>query len=141
TDLFESFTLDQSDPNSLSSNFVWAILEDRRGGFWVATVDGLNRMDRATRKFTRYTKEAGNPKTLNSVRIRALMEDSVGRIWIGTQDVGAVIYNPEDETFTHLNWPDSLAPLVTSFIEDNLGFVWAGTANGVARINPNNLQI
>lgn len=141
TDSFEHYTLDQNDPHSISSNFVWAILEDRRGGFWLATVDGLNRMDRATGRFTRYPKNIHDPATLNSVRIRSLMEDSAGRIWIGTQDIGAVIFDYATNTFTHLTWPDSLAPLVTSFIEDNLGYIWASTANGIARIDPVRLEV
>lgn len=141
TDSFEHYTLDQSDPHSISSNFIWAILEDRRGGFWLATVDGLNQLDRATGRFTRYAKDMDDAGTLNSVRIRALMEDSQGRIWVGTQDVGAVMFNYDTNTFTHLNWPESLAPLVTSFVEDNLGFIWASTANGIARINPKNLEV
>ncbi len=141
TDSFEHFTLDQHDPQSISSNFVWAVLEDSRNRFWLATVDGLNTMDRATGRFTRYAKASNDPKTLNSVRIRALMEDSSGRVWIGTQDVGVVMFDYSDETFTHLKWPDSLAPLVTSFVEDNLGYVWASTANGIARIEPSTLEV
>ena len=141
TDSFEHFTLDQNNPYSISSNFVWAVLEDSHDRFWLATVDGLNQMDRATGRFTRFAKESDNPKTINSVRIRALMEDSAGRVWIGTQDVGAVVFDYTNETFTHLNWPDSLAPLVTSFVEDNLHYVWAATANGIARIDPKSLEV
>jgi two-component system sensor histidine kinase ChiS len=141
TDSFEHFSFDQSNPHSISSNFVWAVLEDGRGRFWLATVDGLNLMDRGSGRFSRFTKQADNPKTIDSVRIRALMEDSAGRIWIGTQDVGAVVFDYTDETFTHLQWPDSLAPLVTSFVEDNQGFIWASTANGVGRIDPQTLSV
>lgn len=141
TDSFEHFTLNQNDPQSISSNFVWAILEDSRGGFWLATVDGLNRMDRATGHFTRYPKDLNDPTTLNSLRIRALMEDSAGRIWIGTQDVGAVMFDYTTGHFTHLPWPTSLAPLVTSFIEDNMGYIWASTANGIARIDPSGVEV
>lgn len=141
TDSFEHFSFDQSDPHSISSNFVWAALEDQRGRFWLGTVDGLNLMDRETGHFTRFIKDAGNPKTLNSVRIRALMEDSVGRIWIGTQDVGAVVFDYADETFTQVQWPDSLASLVTSFVEDDQGYIWASTANGIGRIDPKTLTV
>jgi two-component system sensor histidine kinase ChiS len=141
TDSFQHFTLNQSDPHSISGNFVWAILEDRRGGFWLATVDGLNQMDRATGKFSRFDKNPNDPGAIRSVRIRALMEDSAGRIWIGTQDVGAVMFSYDTNTFTHLDWPESLAPLVTSFVEDNLGYIWASTANGIARIDPKTSEV
>ena len=141
TDSFEHFSFDQSNPHSISSNFVWAVLEDQRGRFWLATVDGLNLMDRETGRFSRFIKVPGNPKTLNSVRIRALMEDSAGRIWIGTQDVGAVVFDYASETFTHVQWPDSLAPLVTSFVEDDQGYIWASTANGLGRIDPKTLAV
>lgn len=141
TDSFEHFSFDQSNPHSISSNFVWAVLEDGRGRFWLGTVDGLNLMDRTTGRFSRFIKEADSPKTINSVRIRALMEDSAGRIWIGTQDVGAVVFDYANETFTHLHWPDSLAPLVTSFVEDDQGYVWASTANGIGRIDPKTLAV
>jgi two-component system sensor histidine kinase ChiS len=141
TDSFERFTHDPGNPHSLSSNFVWSLLEDRRGRFWLATGNGLNIMDRKTGRFSRFPKAAGDPKTLNSVRIRALMEDSRGRVWIGTQDVGAVVFDYTGETFTHLRWPASLSPLVTSFIEDDEGYVWASTANGIARIHTETLAV
>lgn len=136
TDSFEHFTFDQNNPHSISSNFIWAMHEDGHGRFWLATVDGLNILDRATNRFSRFAKAADNPSTINSVRIRALAEDRAGRVWIGTQDVGAVVFDHASQNFRHLQWPDSLSPLVTSFVEDNQGYMWASTANGIARIDP-----
>src|SRR5690606_26836011 len=139
TDSFERFTHDPGNPHSLSSNFVWSLLEDRRGRFWLATGNGLNIMDRKTGRFSRFPKAAGDPSRLNSVRIRALMVVSRGRVWIGTQDWGAVVFDYSGETCPHLRWPASLSPLVTSFSEDDEGYVWASTANGIARIHTETL--
>lgn len=136
TESFTHYTHNQTDNRSISSNFVWSMLEDSRGRFWVATADGLDVLDRQTGTFLHYRKDANNPKTLNSVRIRTLMEDSRGRIWVGSQDAGAFYFDYTTDQFKKLNWPESLAVQVTSFVEDNLGYVWASTTNGLGRIDP-----
>ncbi len=41
---FMHYKNDPSDPNSLSSNFVWSIYEDQTGVLWVGTREGLNKL-------------------------------------------------------------------------------------------------
>lgn len=141
SDSFTAFVHDQEDSASIASNFVWSVLEDSRGGFWVATADGLDLMDRESGRFHHLSQPGGGDDTIDSMRIRALYEDRKGRIWVGTQDVGVYLYHPTEKRFTHVRWPSSLSPLVTSFIEDNLGVIWASTGNGIARIEPDTLEV
>ena len=56
--------------------------EDRAGALWIGTDNGLNRLDRATGKFTRYPLAADRPGS--SDHIHDICEDREGMLWIAT---------------------------------------------------------
>ncbi|RRB02031.1 ATP-binding protein [Larkinella rosea] len=58
---------------SLSSNHVTDVTEGEDGSIWLATANGLNRFDEATRSFTHVRHQVGNP--------RSLPEDSLERVY------------------------------------------------------------
>jgi len=83
----EIYRHDPSDPNSLSDDLVWSILEDQQGALWVGTYSsGLYRLDRATGKFTRFQHNPEDPQSLSDNRVTSILEDSTGRFWIGTDN-------------------------------------------------------
>ena len=51
---FEDYRHDPANINTLSSNVVTSIIEDRAGIIWVATQNGLNSFDQKTGIFKRY---------------------------------------------------------------------------------------
>ena len=69
---------------SLSHPHVRAILEDEQGRLWVATADGLNRLDRRTGKFDRYRKDVANPQSLGDNYVMSLFQDRSGILWVDT---------------------------------------------------------
>jgi len=90
---FTSYKNNPADPNSLSDNRVYSILEDRSGNLWIGTLDGgLNRVipvtlsgdNNSTPVFQHYRHSPDDPKSLSADRIFSIYEDSHGTIWVGT---------------------------------------------------------
>jgi ligand-binding sensor domain-containing protein/serine phosphatase RsbU (regulator of sigma subunit) len=66
--------------NSLSSNEINYLLEDKNGLLWIATSRGLNKFEPDADKFIVYTEKDGLP----SDQLRALAEDDAGNLWISS---------------------------------------------------------
>ena len=138
---FKNFQHERSNPNSLTVNNTFALLESNDGLIWVGTdPGGLNVYNPKTGKFSVYQHDEDNPNSLADDSVWSLLEDSKGRIWAGTRnglsrldrDTGIFTnYYPDDED------PNSLASSVIYRIyEDSQGTIWLGTPNGLQRYNP-----
>ncbi len=129
--------------NALAHNWIWALLSDSKGRFWIGTNGGgLALYQPRSDDFKVYRHSSSNPNSLSSDRVRTLFEDRLGRLWIGTMNGGLDLFDPDLETFSHFQ-PDAADPSslpganVTAISEDNNGNLWVGTAkNGLARFDP-----
>src|SRR5690606_28438601 len=76
---------DPDDETSLSSPYVFDVIEDGRGRIWAATQDGVNCLDARSGNFRRYrfTEGIDNPYYANSINF--LLADS-DVIWAGTAE-------------------------------------------------------
>lgn len=79
------FTTEQG----ISSNVVYAVLQDKKGFIWMATEEGLNKFD--GRNFTFFTSGPGR-YSLTHNRTQTLLLAPDGNIWTGTSD-GLNIYD------------------------------------------------
>ncbi len=116
----------------LSNNGVWDVEVDKFGFLWVATVDGLCRLETPDR--TKVYSEEDN-LYLKSSNIRTLFSDSKNNLWIGTKHDGLTVYNQNDDTWQYLGHdpsnPNSLVnDEVLNIMEDSNGKIWIGTENG-----------
>ncbi|MEQ1743787.1 MAG: two-component regulator propeller domain-containing protein [Saprospiraceae bacterium] len=134
---------DPNDPNSLSSDTVSMVVQDRAGFVWVGTHRGLNRLDPKTGKVKRFFSDPANPHSLSANLVRALYVDRQGTLWVGcgfpwdetdpTGKTGGLNrYHPDSETFTRYLHdpadPNSLADnRVRALFEDSRGNFWVGT--------------
>ena len=140
-----SFTLydhDINDSESLSDNAVRTIHEDRSGDLWVGTnTGGLNKLDRARRRFERFRHDATNPRSLSHDSVFAVLEDRTGTLWIGTQK-GLNRFDPARRDFDRLMAvpAEDRAPggdFITALLEDRDGALWVGTLGaGLHRRDP-----
>ncbi|MCC5945381.1 MAG: SpoIIE family protein phosphatase [Bernardetiaceae bacterium] len=80
------FKHNPDDENSLSSDFIMSILEDKDQNLWVGTRDaGLNFLDLKTGNIKRYNFERrGTPDATLHQNILSIAQDKDGDIWIGT---------------------------------------------------------
>ncbi|GAB2979378.1 hypothetical protein GCM10027049_13320 [Mucilaginibacter puniceus] len=118
-------------PNQLSSNYIFTLLEDSKGNIWVGTDAGLNVIDK-TGKVTVYLNNSGGKGKIEEDIIQALFEDKQGNIWIGNYTNGISIFNPVKKSFTYLNTKNSKlnSDVISSLYEDKEGNIWVGTMEG-----------
>ena len=133
----EVFTIDAAD--SLGSNWIEDMLEDRQGRLWFATRAGLSRMegddlrtnpaDSASVEFTHFTTEDGlaNPWTTS------LLEDGAGLLWIGTYGGGISIF--DGFAFQNITVQDGLpGNVIRDLAWTRNGDMLVATESGAARL-------
>lgn len=138
---FKNFQHDHNNPNSLSNNNTFALLESSDGVIWVGTdPGGLDAYDPATGNFTLYQHDESDPNSLADDSIWSLMEDREGNIWVGTR-AGLSRLDRESGLFTNYlpdaDDPRSLAaPVVYRLYQDSVGTIWVGGNQGLQRYDP-----
>ncbi|MCU4174293.1 two-component regulator propeller domain-containing protein [Carboxylicivirga sp. N1Y90] len=124
-----------NDPNSIESNFITCIYEDRRSNIWVGTWGMGVQMLRKGKgeRFVSYHIDKGLPSDF----ISTFYVNKKGEVLVGTQG-GLCIYNEKDDRFYSIqpagggaieNWE------VGCIQEDKNGFYWVGTTDGLHRFN------
>ncbi|MCR5456378.1 MAG: response regulator [Bacteroidales bacterium] len=110
-------------------NPQWAncIVVDNQGDHWIGTYDGLWYVDSEVKKSRRYTVLNGylTDNTVNYIFI-----DGKNCIWCATND-GIMIINPVNNNKRHL----LAGVLVCSIIEDEMGYIWVSTQDGLYRFS------
>ena len=117
-----------------------AVHEDSQGALWVGTqYGGLNRLDRASGRFTHYLHNPDDPYSLSDDKVYAILEDSSGRLWIGTQN-GLDLFDRSTGRFYRYHFdpadPHSLSHnVVNDLYQDRAGVLWIATLAGVCKLN------
>ncbi|NJO03032.1 MAG: hypothetical protein HC880_16305, partial [Bacteroidia bacterium] len=139
TGIFTHYLHQPDNPQSISSNIVYAILEDSRGNLWVGTRGGgLNRFDYQTERFHRYLYSEQNPQSLSNDKVMCIFEDSKKRLWVGTYGGALNEFNPQTGTFRRISEKDGLPNDVAyGILEDSYGHLWISTNKGICQFDPN----
>lgn len=137
-DTFTRVVKDDSNPNSLISNFCRTAFSDSQGRFWIGTQDGLDLFDYQNSQFTHYFSRQ-DTVSLSHGAVTVIFEDSSHNLWVGTLD-GLNLYNPETDQFKqYFHDPDNSNSLSHNTIrdigEDHVGNLWISTDNGLTRFN------
>ncbi|MBP6309112.1 MAG: PAS domain-containing protein [Arenimonas sp.] len=121
--------------DGLADNNVRDLKFDRTGRLWIATFDGLSRIDsaRSIIKTWRYNQGLGG--SLASSRIQSLMQDRDGLMWIGTWLNGVSLYIPQTEIFQEITSQSTTnfalpASSVPGLFVDNDSTIWLGILEG-----------
>ncbi len=129
TGLFRHYRHNPSDSNSLSSNAVYRIIEDKLGNLWVGTWSsgGLNLLDKKTGHFKHY---------LQGSNIVELYQDSGGIIWVGTQ-FGLYHKNNSSDDFSVFVDPTSELGTanIVGIVEDAQKNLWIGSQSAIIKLN------
>jgi ligand-binding sensor domain-containing protein/signal transduction histidine kinase len=134
TKKFRHYNRKQNNPNSLTNNFVNAIIDD--GDYlWVGTDQGLNLFNKKNKTFKHFLNNPNDNKSLGSNSVCALEKDSKGKIWIGTWAGGLNLFNRKTKTFTRfINDPNNSTTIGSNnmfgILEDKDGDLWIGTMGG-----------
>lgn len=108
----------------LGHNYIWKLLNDRRGNLWVATTGGLTRIRNG--EFRTFTHKDGLPQ--DSVKSIAL--DRAGNLWAGCGRAGLVRW--DGSSFHRYGDAVGLGDVdVRSVLDDRSGRFWVGTSSGL----------
>jgi PAS domain S-box-containing protein len=127
------FQHDESNPDSLDSNAVMSVYQDRSGVLWVGTENtGLNLLNFRQKQFVHYKHRPADPKSLSPGRVKAIYQDPNGVLWVGlfpraldrldrkTGTITHYVRNPGDE------YTLGKGTNVDSLYKDAAGYLWVG---------------
>lgn len=138
---FITYSYQDGVKDGISSERVYAVIEDRAGRLWIGTSDGLNRLDRASGRFFAYFNDPHNPVSLSHNLVMSLYQDSRGFLWVGTWGGGVNRYDEARDRFDRFTELEGLANnVVYGILEDGQGKLWFSTNNGLSRFDPLTLQ-
>lgn len=114
-----------SSKDGLTNNVVRAVLEDRLGGVWIGTDDGLFKFSAG-----RFVREDGSG-SVPRLAVHTLMEDASGRLWAG----GSRLISIKNGIATEYSFPGTnrIAGL-KSIIETQEGDILFGGVTGLYRL-------
>ncbi len=122
---FRHFYFSPSSTDHISNNFVNKIAEDKSGNLWLATEDGLNRIN-IDGSIDIFKKDDGLPSSW----ILTLFIDSKNRLWISTGE-GLVLYKPDNQIFQKIT--AATDNKVTAITEMANGDILFATENGLKK--------
>ncbi len=138
---FTHYRHDPKNKNSLSSNLVTSLCEDRDGRLWIGTRNGgLNAFDPKRKRFEHYRANLQQSNSLSSDAITFVYEDQFGALWIGAEGAGLNRLDHERKNFTRYQHdPKRAGSLSNDFVhmiyEDREGTLWLGTYRGLNRFD------
>jgi len=139
---FKIYQHDENNTNSLSSDLIRSLVEDKNENIYVGTFGGgINVIDSTRSMISRLIHDKENINSVNHNKIVELFIDSKDRMWVGTFGGGAYLYLPKENRFVHYLASDDKFTLnhneAETITEDKLGNIWIGTDNGLSKLLDN----
>lgn len=137
---YEIFRNEDTNPKSISGNYVRKIYQDRGGTMWAGTWGaGLNKFNPLPQKFNHIKADKKQQISLSYPYVRSFMVDKDSNVWVGTHGKGIDVFN---KTFTSKE-NRNLAKIDLSGLSENTVFsmyeygniVWIATDDGLYKYN------
>ncbi len=124
--------------NNLSNDWAFQVLCDDNNDIWVASVWGLNRLEKSDNIFRSYIMIENDTSSLSSSEIVCLNKGADNNIWIGTTN-GLNLYNRKADSFKRID--ASLKNTnICAILEDWKKNIWVSTLGGISVIDPVSLR-
>ncbi|MEJ7738421.1 MAG: two-component regulator propeller domain-containing protein [Chitinophagaceae bacterium] len=122
------------------------IYEDADGFLWLATTEGVQRINRNTNEVITYRSDPAQPGTLSSNNIGCVYKDREGTLWVGTDNgINKAIAQRKPFKVYQVKTASRAVRLpenqIQTIVEDRYGIVWLGNQEGLYRFNPQSRQI
>ncbi len=143
-DSFITYKTNQTDKNSLSSNEVHAIFEDKTGNIWLGTENGLNLYIEEIQSFKSYINQNDSSTAPGKNSIWSIYEQENGNLWTGTYGRGLYRFDKSTEKFvlysadakSTIDFSSIFINFIFSFNQDEL--LIGTNGNGLIRLNTQN---
>ncbi|WP_158826596.1 hybrid sensor histidine kinase/response regulator transcription factor [Mucilaginibacter lacusdianchii] len=132
---------------TINHDEIFCLEEDKSGRIWIGTNGGgVDIYDPKTGTFKFYVPFARAADEFSlplNGYIRDFEEDEFGRMWIASHGMGIGIFDPKNEQFTVLSHLAGNLPsnLIQTLYKDGRGNMWAGTGDGLLKINVRTRQV
>ncbi|SHF35997.1 two-component regulator propeller domain-containing protein [Dysgonomonas macrotermitis] len=121
--------------SQLLSDYCLSMFTDTEKNIYISSDRGINVINGDDKKIYPFFPDKSMIDSLTNVPVNNVLIDSRKLAWIAT-DNGINIYNSTTRSFTFITAVNGLYnDEVVSLIEDNNGNIWAGTRNGLVRID------
>ena len=133
-DIFKFYRNDPKDPNTISSNYINCITEDKSGQIWIGTgqvLGGVEKVIQENQAFGHYRLEREPVDVLDNVS-RSVLEDQNKYLWVATKAGRIHLF---DSTLRQIRLFDylpgigreSLRNITYSLFNDYDGYLWIGS--------------
>jgi len=141
---FSEIPVTDENDNPISITRVENVAADKKGNFMIMSRTGIFFYDTTSKSCKR--KTAGSPdfSSFNDFEVFNVLYDSKGYYWIATNKKGLVRFDPSSNKSTTIVLPSPIKNETIRFdvaIEDRKGNIWAGSSNGLFRIDPITLRV
>lgn len=137
--VFTHYRHSHKDTNTVSSDEIFTIYEDKFKNIWVGTNEGgLCKFDQNTGKFRTFTKKDG----LSDNVVLGILEDEDDNLWVSTSD-GLSRINIKTEKISGFDVNDGLTSNVfwpNAVFKDETGQLFFGSNHGVNRFYPDKIK-
>ncbi len=125
---------------------VTSLTPDGDSTLWIGTMAGLVKLDLATNTLTSLLVDPADKSALPGGYVSSVLTDRKGRLWVATFGRGIQVEQrrgPDGRPlFLRLTQHSGLPQnSVNALLMDRNGTIWASTDDGLARIDPDTLQI
>jgi ligand-binding sensor domain-containing protein/signal transduction histidine kinase len=147
---FIHYMHDPDDVNSISSNAVRGIFEDRSGNLWITTANAINLFDRETGIFRNISHEAGLSETYGPYNRRRFFESRNGKLWFFSRSLGLCRLDlsgtgserfravpdtlPEDAFMDHYDFYEFSGSALSGDTTENT--IWIASKYGLYKLDP-----
>lgn len=118
----------------LKLDTVKVITEDARGVVWIGSADGLTRIEGETLRT--FTAADG----LSSTMVQMIYPDAGGVLWVATEGGGLNRFRPGEPVIVYSSTSGLFRERILHLLEDDAGFFWMSSGNGVFRVSKKELN-
>lgn len=123
-----------------SANLVYQYFE-WEGQLWASTGSGLLAFDQLGQSSKSYSSSDSGQYFIPTAHVHSVTIDRAGQFWLATADNGLVKWNPKSSDYeiynTGIGLPDDV---IYAVLEDEQGFLWLSSDNGISRFDPSTGQ-
>lgn len=136
SETFTAYLPEKSNPESISGEALTKLYEDNENNIWIGTFGyGLNKFNKKDKIFTQYKNNKSDSTSISINYVLCAIRSKSGTVWIGTT-YGLNRLNVNG-TFTNITVYDGLPSNgVYGILEDDSGFLWMSTNDGLVKYNP-----
>jgi len=102
--VLKQYSYNPKDTNSLSVNYAWPLLKDRRGTLWIGTLGGGLHQLTTDKQGRDVIRRFGH--LVDEQNVESILEDEQGQLWLGGE--GLVRFNPATGQWLRYNVADGL---------------------------------